>query len=160
MITTYFFFYIYILLNICFSINIQFIWNISKYITDLIPPAKQDKIFNIAYINQQHQLNMQTSSNETTPSDVDDDDDEEHMDETDFSLVKNLINNSNNLDNRKNVAANVFCCGDNNGGGVIGKLLGQNKKTKKGNGPGQAVQVITNECGITEVLLDDNEASL
>ena len=141
----------------------MYIWNISKYITDLIPPAKQDKLFNIAYINQQHQqVNMQTSSNETTPSDVDDDDDdddEEHMDETDFSLVKNLLNNSNNLDNRKTVAANVFCCGDKNGGGVIGKLLGHNKKTKKGNGPGQAVQVITNECGITEVLLDDNEAS-
>lgn len=115
---------------------------------------------------------MQISSNETTPSDhedvgEEDDDDEEHMDETDFSLVKNLLHNSNTLDNRKSMtttAANVFCCGDKNGTGVIGKLLGHNNnnqqnKKKQPTGPGQAVQVITNESGITEVVLEDNEVS-
>ncbi|XP_065371762.1 nicotinamide/nicotinic acid mononucleotide adenylyltransferase 3 isoform X2 [Calliphora vicina] len=69
--------------------------------------------------------------------------------------------NTKNLDNRKTMsaAANVFCCGDKNGAGVIGKLLGHNNKNKKTTttGPGQAVQVITNECGITEVVLNDNE---
>ncbi|XP_065371760.1 nicotinamide/nicotinic acid mononucleotide adenylyltransferase 3 isoform X1 [Calliphora vicina] len=137
----------------------------TKYITLLTRPLKQDKLFNIAYINQQQQnVIMQTSSNETTPSDDDDDvedDDAEHMDETDYSLVKTIINNSKNLDNRKTMsaAANVFCCGDKNGAGVIGKLLGHNNKNKKTTttGPGQAVQVITNECGITEVVLNDNE---
>ncbi|XP_037805657.1 nicotinamide/nicotinic acid mononucleotide adenylyltransferase 3 isoform X1 [Lucilia sericata] len=138
----------------------------TKYITLLNRTSKQDKLFNIAYINQQQNVNMQTSSIETTPSDdedVDNNDDEEHMDETDFSLVKNILNNSNNLDNRKTTmtAANVFCCGDKSGAGVIGKLLGHNvnnnKNKKSTTGPGQAVQVITNECGITEVVLDDNE---
>lgn len=114
---------------------------------------------------------MQTSSKETTPSDDDDavdddDDDEENMDETDFSLVKNIIHTSHNLDNRRTIsaAANVFCCGDKNGAGVFSKLLGQNNNNKKNKktttGPGQAVQVITNECGVTEVVLDDNQVNI
>lgn len=125
--------------------------------------SQQDNYFNTTNINQQPNkyATMQTSSNETTPSD----DDEEHMDESDFSSVKNIMNNSNYLDNRKRMttAANVFCCGDKSGAGVIGKLLGQNnnnKNKKIATGPGQAVQVITNESGITEVLLDENEVSL
>lgn len=109
---------------------------------------------------------MQTSSNETTPSDVEDDDDddvddvtnnEEHMDETDFSIAK-IIMPRNNLDNRK---TNVFCCGDTKGGGVLNKLLGvQSNQKKKPNGPGQAVQVVTNEFGVTEILDEDEVVGL
>lgn len=129
----------------------------SKYITSLTRTSKQN-LLNIAYINRQ--VNMQTSSNETTPSDDDahdndvddDDDDEEHMDETDFSIVKNIMHRTT-LDNRK--TSNVFCCGDTKGG-VLHKLLGQgNKKNATKDRPGQAVQVIINEHGLTEILDED-----
>ncbi|XP_013115948.1 nicotinamide/nicotinic acid mononucleotide adenylyltransferase 1 isoform X1 [Stomoxys calcitrans] len=132
----------------------------TKYITSLTRPPKQN-FLNIAYNN--HQTNMQTSSNETTPSDVDDDDDdgdvvtnkEEYMDETDFSTAK-IIMPRNNLDNRK---PNVFCCGDSKGSGVINKLLGGHTTKKKPSGPGQAVQVVTNEYGVTEIFDEDEMQS-
>lgn len=104
---------------------------------------------------------MQISSNETTPSDVEEDDDddddddtnnEDLMDETDFSITKIIIPRTN-LDNRR--TSNVFCCGDTKGSSVLNKLLGGKTHKKKSTGPGQAVQVVTTEYGVTEVLDED-----
>ncbi|XP_073816281.1 nicotinamide mononucleotide adenylyltransferase isoform X1 [Musca autumnalis] len=138
----------------------------TKYITSMMRNPKQ----NLLNINQHE--NMQISSNETTPSDVEDNDDdddecndntnnEEYMDETDFSITKIIIPR-NNLDNRK-TTPNVFCCGESKAGSVLNKLLGgqthNNNKKNKSTGPGQAVQVVTTEYGVTEILDEEGMKS-
>ncbi|XP_011294756.1 nicotinamide/nicotinic acid mononucleotide adenylyltransferase 3 isoform X2 [Musca domestica] len=62
-----------------------------------------------------------------------------------------------NLDNRR--TSNVFCCGDTKGSSVLNKLLGGKTHKKKSTGPGQAVQVVTTEYGVTEVLDEDGMKS-